>query len=199
MTNLAFPKLEEVDSLEFEALPKLQHLGFDKGISKATNVRISNTGLSSLDGIELDDVTDFDINSNPALTDINVSEIGKVKGLAQFSANAIALKIKFPNLTSAKRMTFRNVSDVELPSLESTDGLLGFYSNFFHNFSAPNLTEAGSVVFDANSKLSNFSLPKLTKVKDAFQVANNTKLSDLEGFPKLEKAGNVDLYGSFDK
>lgn len=89
-------------------------------------------------------------------------------------------------------MTFRNVSSVSLPSLESVAGGLGFYSNYMESFLGPNLTDVGSaLVFNDNSALTNISLPVLKEVDGTFQIANNTQLKQVKGIPKLEKIGGA--------
>jgi len=167
-------------------------------VSKADNVRIVNTGLSTLDGIDLSLVGNFDISNNVDLHTINVNEITNITGLASFSANNKDLQVSFPKLQAAKNMTFRNASLVEVPSLKSTEGLLGFYSNYFTSFSAPNLNTAGGLVFADNSALNNISLPVLKTVDGVFQIANNTALLIVDGFPKLETVdGALDFAGNF--
>ncbi|KAF3491922.1 ecm33 [Arthroderma uncinatum] len=200
LRSLQFDSLTAVKFVNFEALPKLQSLGFTKGVSKANRVRITNTDLTSLTGIELEDVSDMEITNNPHLTEVNVNQITNATGYINFAANHKDLKISFPNLQSAHNMTFRNTSGVSIPSLEKMDGLLGFYSNFFMDFSASNLTGTGDLVFADNSNLNNISLPVLKTVKGAFQVANNTNLKAIDGVPKLQTVnGALDFSGKFNK
>ncbi|KAI5282637.1 hypothetical protein KEM54_002672 [Ascosphaera aggregata] len=193
MTNLEMASLEKVGSIDFEALPALQTLGFHKGVKSAGKLMITNTGLTSLSGISLETVGSMDINNNNKLSSINVNEIKNITGLAAFSANNKRLEIIFPNLKTAQNMTFRNLSRVELPSLKKTDGLLGFYSNSFTSLSAPNLTSTGDLVFTSNPLLMNMSLPKLTKVDGVYQVANNTNLRSVTGVSALETVNAIDF------
>ncbi|KAK2816017.1 hypothetical protein FQN49_008067, partial [Arthroderma sp. PD_2] len=198
--SLQFDSLTAIKTVNFEALPKLQTLGFTKGVSKADRVRITNTDLTSLSGIALEGVTDMEITNNPHLTEVNVNQITNATGYINFAANHKDLKINFPNLQSAHNMTFRNTSSVSIPSLEKMDGLLGFYSNFFMDFTASNLTGTGDLVFADNSNLNNISLPVLKTVKGAFQVANNTNLKAIDGVPKLQTVnGALDFSGKFNK
>ncbi|KAI5301745.1 hypothetical protein KEM56_001400 [Ascosphaera pollenicola] len=199
MTNLELSALEKVGSIDFEALPALQTLGFNKGVKSAGKLTITNTGLTSLSGISLETVGSIDVNNNNKLSEINVNEIKNITGLAAFSANNKKLEIIFPNLKSAQNMTFRNLSKVELPSLKKTDGLLGFYSNSFTSLSAPNLTSTGDLVFTSNPNLMNMSLPKLTKVDGVYQVANNTHLRSVTGVSALESVNAIDFAGNFTK
>lgn len=198
LSSLKLDALTQVDSINLEALPRLQQLSFTKGISQASRVRITNTDLVNLNGIDLETIGDMDISNNPHLTEVNVNKITNATGFVSFSANHLDLKIKFPKLENALNMTFRNTSEVSLPSLKMTKGLLGFYSNYFEDFAAPNLTSTGDLVFNDNSNLLNISLPSLETVKGAFQIANNTNLKAVTDVPKLKTiTGALDFTGNF--
>ena len=97
-------------------------------------------------------------------------------------------------------MTFRNVSSVTMPSLSQVNGSLGFYSDTFQSFSAPNLTATGGgLAFVDSPNLSKISMPKLTEVGAGFLIANNTNLKSIKGFPKLQTVvGALDFAGNFD-
>jgi hypothetical protein len=198
LTTLEFDSLTQVGSIDFDAVPELQQLSFTQGVSKADNIRITNTGLTSLNGITLKTIGDMEVSNNRFLADANVNQITNITGLMSFSANAQELKITFQRLQTAKNMTFRNASAVSLPSLKTTDGLLGFYSNYFESFFAANLTSTGGLVFDDNGLLTNISLPSLESVKGTFQIANNTALKKVDGFPNLKSVtGALDFSGNF--
>lgn len=140
----------------------------------------------------------MEITNNPRLETVNVNRITNATGLISFAANSMGLEIRFPNLESAQNLTIRNATLVELPSLKSTRGLLGLYSNFFESFRAPNLTRTGDLVFDDNSNLRNITLPALETVSGAFQIANNTALRRFNGAPELrEITGALDFTGNF--
>jgi hypothetical protein len=87
-----------------------------------------------------------------------------------------------------------------MPSLSQVNGSLGFYSDTFQSFSAPNLTATGgALVFVDSPNLSKISMPKLTEVGAGFLIANNTNLKSINGFPKLQTiVGALDFSGSFD-
>lgn len=200
LTTLSFGSLTEVGAIDWAALPNLQALSFAKGVSKAGSVSITNTGLTSLNGISLDTVGDFDITANPALSEVNVNDITNCTGLLNFAANSEKLKVSLPNLQSGRNMTFRNTSSVSIPSLKSLTGQLGLFGNYFEDFAAPNLTTVGDLVFDNNDALTNISLPVLKTVNGGFQISKNEKLKEITGIPKLETVtGALDFSGNFDK
>lgn len=201
LSNLAFDSLTEVFTIDWVALPALQSLLFTQGVSKVTNIRISNTGLTSLNGLELETVGLMDINNNRYLDTVDVNNMQNVTQSISFSANSRTLAIRLNNLQFAANMTFRNVSDVQVPSLTYVNGSIGFYSNTFESISLPNLTETGqALVFQDGIGLSNISVPQITKVGAALNINNNPDLKIIDGFPALEiVAGALDFSGVFDE
>ena len=201
LTTLSCPKLTSVGTLNFTALPALQQLDFTTGLKQSTSVLITNTGLSSLGGIaSLQQVDTFNVNNNQALTNItlNVTSIKKSLDIEANDGFISGLSTSFPSLQTAQNMTFRNCSDVQLPSLANVSQDLGFYGNSFTSFTAPNLTTAGGLVFVDNTALTNISIPQLTSINGTYQIANNTQLKQINGFTKLSVVtGALDFSGNF--
>jgi hypothetical protein len=200
LSTLAFPRLSMVDSIMWNALPNLQNISFTSKVTRAANVLITNTQLASLNGIDLQTVETFNINNNFYLTQIE-TQLGNISKSLTIEANGRHLTASFPNLQWAYNMTFRNCSDVKLPSLSAVNGSMGFYENFFQNFAAPNLTSVGgSLVFDDNVQLTNISLPMLKTINGGYQIANNTQLKVIDGFQALQTVGGaIDFSGNFTK
>ena len=202
LSELSFPQLTSVGTLNFTALPALQSLSFGgTGITKADSVLITNTGLSSLQGINnLQAVSTFNINNNQALQNISL-QVTNIKNSLDIEANdgfVTGLMTTFPMLETATNMTFRNCSSVSLPSLANVSEDLGFYGNTMKTFSAPNLTTVGGLIFVDNTELTNISIPGLTSVNQSYQIANNTMLAKINGFPKLSVIrGALDFNGNF--
>jgi hypothetical protein len=199
MSTLQFDSLTGVNDIEWIGLPALQSLNFAQGISKANKVYISNTQLTNINGIELTAVGTFNLNNNPYLTDINVNDLTNVTNFLSVSANGRDLQISFPNLQDAANLTFINVSSIDMPSLSNVDGSIGFYSDTFQSFSAPNLTQTGgTLAFVDSPNLASFSFPSLTIIGGGFLVANNTNLKSIDGLPKLTTiVGALDFAGTF--
>ena len=198
LSTLSFPMLTSVDTVDWTGLPNLQSLSFSAGLSKVTNLGIQNTGLGSLSGISLEQVAIFFVANNIFLVDITMP-LRYVSNALSLSSNGRDVRASFPNMQWANNMTFRNCSSVELPSLASLNGSLGFYTNYFDSISAPNLTlVGGSLAFVSNGPLTNISFPELTQVNGGLQVANNTHLESITGFPRLQRVGGaIDFNGEF--
>ncbi|KAI9796901.1 MAG: hypothetical protein M1835_002742 [Candelina submexicana] len=198
LSTLNFPQLSQVGSISWSALPALQQLSFTTGVQKASEVLITNTFLTSLDGINLQVVDRFDINNNQYLKSVNV-QLGNITQSLNIEANGKGLTAQFPNLQWAYNMTFRNVSDVMVPSLASVNGSMGFIGNYFTSFAAPNLTlVGGSLSFSDNTMLNNISLPQLQTINGAFQISKNPELQKIDGTPKVKVVGGaLDFSGNF--
>lgn len=161
---------------------------------------ISNTGLTDLRGIELEACANMDINNNQYLKTINVNSLSNVTSALSFSANGMNLAVDFPNLENAGNLTFRNVSSISMPSLATVPGSIGFYSNNFQSFAAPNLTSTGNTIaFADNANLNNLSFPSLTTIGGGLLIANNSQLNAINGLPELATInGDINFYGTFD-
>ncbi|GFF37600.1 protein ecm33 [Aspergillus udagawae] len=199
LTTLSFPSLTSVGSIHWTALPQLQSLEFTKGVKEAGDVTITNTGLANLNGISLNTVGRFDITENTQLKSININNLKNATDLINFAGNLNSLEVELPNLSSGTNMTFRNVSAVSIPSLHNLTGQLGFWGDAFTSFSAPNLTSTGDLVFSANSKLTNISMPALETVTGGFLITRNDELSSID-LPSLQTvSGAIDFSGKFDE
>ncbi|TKA81538.1 hypothetical protein B0A49_00452 [Cryomyces minteri] len=198
LSTLNFPRLTNVNTIRWEALPALQGLSFTTGVQTAASVTIQNTQLNSLTGINLQVVDTFFIANNPYLNQMAL-QLGNISTSLTLEANGRNLSAVFPNLQWAFNMTFRNCSTVSIPSLASVNGSMGFYSNELTSLIGPNLTSVGgSLSFVSNTMLTNISLPKLTTIGGGFQIANNTELKSIDGFPSLKTIGGaLDFNGNF--
>ncbi|KAI4134470.1 MAG: hypothetical protein LQ341_006020, partial [Variospora aurantia] len=202
LSELSMPQLTEVRELNFTALPALQTLDFGgTGLTQASSILITNTGLSTLMGINnLEQVDTFNVNNNQALQNISL-QVTSITNSLDIDANdgyQTGLVTRFPMLETATNMTFRNCSSIMLPSLANVTQDLGFYGNTFEMFDAPNLTSAGGLIFVDNTLLTNISLPKLTSINATYQIANNTMLKQVNGFTQLSIVkGALDFSGNF--
>ncbi|KAK9489796.1 hypothetical protein V1508DRAFT_400490 [Lipomyces doorenjongii] len=197
LNTLSFPRLSSIGSINWVTLPAVSGLSFTTGVTSCQDVTISDTDLSSLTGINLTTVSKLDINNNLNLNDI---EMGLTEATYQvdisFNGNTA---VSFPYLQWAYNLTFQDVSSVSTPILSVVNASYLLISNVFSSFSAPNLTTVGGLSIDENLSLTNISFPKLTTIGGSgLQVANNTKLSSITGFPNLATVnGAIVLDGNF--
>lgn len=153
LSTLNFPQLSSVGSIDWIGLPNLSGLSFTAGIEEADDLSIQNTGLSSLDGINLEEVNTMQIANNNYLTEISM-QLNNIGEAFSMEANGRDISVEFPNMEWAYNMTFRNVTEVSMPSLASVNGSLGFQSNFFESVAMPNLTEIGGTLSSSPTQTS---------------------------------------------
>jgi hypothetical protein len=203
LSTLSMGALTSVGSIDWVALPALSSLTFPAVVSSAKSVIVSNTFLSSLDGINLDTVATIQIDNNNRLKTFS-TQVTNITSSLMIFANGQQLDVSLPNLVFAADMTFRAINSVKIPSLAIVNGSLGFYDSFVDSISAPNLTSVGntatgkgSLAFVDNVKLTNISMPLLASVGGADQIANNTILGAIS-FPDLQNVGGaIDFSGNF--
>ncbi|EFX01063.1 GPI-anchored cell wall organization protein ecm33 [Grosmannia clavigera kw1407] len=199
LSTLSFTTLTSVGSINWVSLNAIDVLTFTAGVTKAASVVISDTFLSSLDGLDVASASTIDINNNRRLIKYT-SSLGNLTDLLNINANGLNLEVSFPNLIWIANMTVSNVSSFSVPSLATVNGSIRFDSNFFTSFSAPNLTstQTGDVSFISNADLANISMPLLKSIAGGLQIANNTALQNVTGFAALKTVGGaVKLRGNF--
>lgn len=200
LTSLSMPLLEDVGEISFVTLNALNRLSFSKGISKAKSLVVSDTTLTSLQGINLKTVDTLNINNNRFLNNLNF-DLQYVSEILDFSSTANKVAISFPVLQWANNITIRDATSVSLPNVSTINSTLSFTNNSVETISLPKLKEVGgSLALVSNSQLTKVSFPKLHEIGGAFQVANNTNLISIMGFPNLTSVGGaIDFIGDFEE
>ncbi len=200
LSSLSFSSLSEVGSIDWSTLTQLPSLNFgNPGITKAKSVIIADTFLQNIDGINVQSLSDMNINNNKRLTKFSTS-IKSLSNVLNVQANGLNLDMEMPNLEWIANLTIANVTTFSAPSLKAVNGSMRFDSNYFESFIAPNLTEVqdGDVSFVSNPQLTNVSFPALEKIGGGLTIANNTALEEIDGFSSLERVGGaVAFRGSF--
>lgn len=200
LKTLDFPELVSVGQIDWRTLPALESLdGFTKEITHAESVLITDTLLTSMKGISnLKTAKNFNINNNRFLRAIKVS-LQNVSDILDVNSNGKGLQADFPELLWANNITIRDAASVSFPNLEAVNSSASFVSDGFQGIEFPSLTSVGgSFSFVGCPMLSKISALNVTEIGGTFLVANNTKLSVLDGFTSLKKVGgSVDLSGRF--
>lgn len=200
LASINFNALEEVSEIEWITLTALESVKFGTdGVTTVKKVKLSDTSLSSLEGLNMKKVGIFSIDNNQGLTtwETRLTEITEKLVVADNSAD---LEVSFPKLKGAGDIDVRGVKGLDMPLLEKITGsFLLTDNNVMEAFIAPNLTKTGeSVSLRNNDGLSNVSFPVLTRTGGALTLHNNQKLVKIDGFPKLEKVdGSVTMRGNF--
>ena len=200
LSTLSFTSLTAVNQISWIALPALSQLTFGTvGVTKVNTIRISDTFLSSLDGLNVATVDTFSIDNNKRLVTYT-SSLTSVNTLLSITSNGDNLTISAPQLIWAKELEVQKVGNINLPALKVVNSSMKFDQNDFATFNAPNLTStsSGDISFINNPNLTNITMPALTKTGGGFTIQNNTAMTTVNGFPNLRQVGGaVILRGSF--
>ncbi|RPA97939.1 hypothetical protein L873DRAFT_1809052 [Choiromyces venosus 120613-1] len=200
LSSLSMPELSKVGSISWTTLPALTQLTFTKKVTEASSVLITDTNLSSLDGINLVTAKTFNINNNRYLNIVDVA-LGNVSEALSVEFNGKSLNCSFPNLMWATNITIREAGSASFPKLSSVNNSIAFIQNNFDSISFPELEKVGqSFAFNGNTKLTNVTANNLVSVGGTFQFANNTAFQNINGFHSLKTVGgSIDWSGTFTK
>ncbi|OJD34091.1 gpi-anchored cell wall organization protein ecm33 [Diplodia corticola] len=192
LETLNMPKLTTVgQQLRLVKLPALSNLGFDATISNCSSFVISDTALSSLNGIDPDGTTNgFNATFNNDLANITMSVASTTASDSStiiITNNAPGLQVSFPNLSTAQKVDIENATGVSFPSLTTAYELV-LAGNAFTEYSAPKLESVGNdvlgILVQDNQGLTDLEFPVLVRC-GGLTVQNNARLQDLT-LPKLQ-------------
>lgn len=196
LSSLSTPQLTKVGKITWITLPAL--MSFTAKIGEAETVRISDTQLTSLQGIDLQTVKRFDCDNNQYLKTVtmNLKNVGEALSLG-FNAKTIA--ISFPELIWSNNMTLTGAGSISFPKLQHINGSMNFGNTSVTSISCKNLTAVEqTLAFIGNEKVTELDFPLLQEIGGGFKIHNNSKLVTIDGFPKLKQVrGAIDFVGNF--
>ncbi|KAL2888877.1 Protein ecm33 [Ceratocystis lukuohia] len=199
LESINFPNLRSVGQLTWIALPTLDTVNFGtSGVTTVSSIRISNTFISTLEGMDLVSVDTFQIDNNRNLKTWSTG-LKNITGSLIIASNGANLEISLPNLTLAKDIDVRSVKSFSMPLLATVSNGIAFSNTTnLESISAPKLTTVGqSVAINGNEALTNISMNALTTIGGGLTITNNDKLESVNGFEKLNKvAGAVNVRGN---
>ncbi|CAI8507578.1 hypothetical protein ACO0OL_000396 [Hanseniaspora opuntiae] len=197
--TLSLDSLTSVGSISLVALPVMDNFVITS-LTSADNIVISDTAVSSLEGFNnLKEVEVFNINNNPNLVSID-SPIKSISNGLSISSNGEDLALTFDQLIWANNITVLGAGEVEFPLLTKVNQSIGFINNTFEYLNIDNVTQIG-VTFNvvSNNELTELSASNLKTLGGALVIANNSKLTNVTGFPSLTSIGGaLDVIGPFD-
>lgn len=199
LSSINLAQLTTVGSLNLNALPALEDLGLASGLTSAESVVISDTGLSSLSGIDVYQLQTFNVNNNGNIDSID-SGLREVTDTLDISYNAEKVDVSFPQLKSAKNIVLQSINSISAPNLTATNGSVAISSSSVEKIKFAQLTNIGSsLTINKNEDLTDLEFPKLTTIGGALNIADNDDLKSFSGFPELKSiGGSVNINGTFD-
>lgn len=199
LSDLNLAQLTTVGSFSLNALPALEKTGLTAGITSAESVIISDTGLSSLTGINVYKLKVFNVNNNDNIDTID-SGLQEVTDTIDISYNAEKVDVILKQLSSAKNIVLQQVNSFSAPNLTVANGSFAVSSSSVEKVELAGLTSIGnSLTVNKNEDLTELDFPKLKSIGGALQISDNDELKSFAGFPKLETiGGSVNINGTFD-
>lgn len=199
LSTLNLAQLTTVGTLHFNALPALEKTGLAAGITSADEVIISDTGLTSLDGINVFKLQTFDVNNNKDIETID-SGLQSVTELLSIAYNSEKVDVALDELTSANTVSFQSINSLSVANLTKIGDSLSFDSNSLDKIEFKQLSSIGkSLTIQKNDNLEEIDFPKLKSIGGALVIQLNDELKSFDGLPKLETiGGSVNLKGKFD-
>lgn len=197
--NLNLAQLTTVGDFRLNALPALESTGLTSGITSAESVIISDTGLNTLEGINVVELTVFNVNNNNEIETID-SGLQNVTELLSISHNADQVDVRLDSLREARNVDLQSISSLSVANLTRITGYLSFVDNAIDRIELNRLRTIGnSLTIGRNSDLEEIEFPELTSLGGALVIFDNDGLSSFSGFPELTRVGgSVSMNGSFD-
>ncbi|GEQ70111.1 hypothetical protein JCM33374_g3787 [Metschnikowia sp. JCM 33374] len=194
--NLA--QLTTVGTLVYNALPALTSTGLTTGITSAESIVFTNTGLTSLAGINVYKLTNFEVSNNADIATID-SGLESVTDTLAINYNSDKVEVYLDQLTSAQNIIFQKIASLSVGNLTTVNGSLSLESNTLESFDFPVLTNLGnSLSIEQNDDLEEFGFPVLKNIGGALSIQSNDHLESFSFFPNLTTiGGSVTLDGDF--
>lgn len=197
--NIDFSSLTKVEKLSLISLPSFAQINLNKGISEAGSITLSDTALSSLEGlIDYDHVGALDINNNKNISKIDLRNLESVSDRLSLSFNSDDCEVNLDNLEWASNLTIQDVSDLSIGNLTSVNSTFLIAYNKFDKIEFKNLKKIGGALqFFANDEVTEVSFDSLEEVGGEVDIYNNTDLQDMgDSFKKLKTIdGAVSIKG----
>jgi len=199
LSEFSMGSLISAGAINWVTLPALIQTGF-KQVTDCNSIYISDTQLSSLDGLNPTNVETFDINNNLNLASIT-SDVQTVSKALSISHNGDQTEVKFDDLKWANNLTFYSVTSISMASLEAINASAGFFESSVSSLKFPLVaTVGGDLTIENNDDLEKIDFSNLTTIGGGFVIENNTELKTIDNLDDLKTIdGAVVLKGDFDK
>lgn len=200
LSSISIQSLESVNIMELINLPQLNAFTFGaSAVAKAKSITISDTFISDL-VLNILTAERIEISNNSKLTNFTSALVANVTKYLGLTNNGNNMQIQLPSLANAGDMQFRGVKMINIPVLSRIESLKINDSPELPSVAADNLTEVfSSLTFINNKELDNLSFKALRIIKGDMTIQNNTALTKINGFSRLETVGNILLRGVFEE
>lgn len=198
LSNVNLAQLTTVGTLVYNALPALELTGLTSGVTSAESILFTNTGLTSLSGINVYKLTTFEVSNNADIALID-SGLESVTDTLAINYNSDKVEVYLDQLTSAQNVIFQKIASLSVGNLTAVNGSLSLQLNTFEDFEFPVLTSVGnSLSIEQNDDLTEFEFPVLKTIGGALSIQDNSDLESFSFFPNLTSVGgSITIDGDF--
>ncbi|KAK6455505.1 sporulation-specific protein 2, partial [Scheffersomyces xylosifermentans] len=197
LSLVSLPSLRSVNVLDWRVLPILSNVHLSNEIRDIESITVSDTSLTGFAGFLSNKLEILDINNNRFLQSIT-SNVEQVDGKLHIGANQADVVVTLPKLKSANNVSFHDIADLNLGSLEMVNGSVSFFNNHFSNLKLPKLRAIGGTLsLLKNDKLNHVEFPAISEIGGGLVLVNNTSIDKVNFFPKLTMIGGaIEMVGN---
>ncbi|KAJ5106629.1 hypothetical protein N7456_003304 [Penicillium angulare] len=178
LTELDLSSLSSVGSfLWYKSGVKPSYSFSDSGLTSAGSVWIIQTGIRSISWLKMETIENLALVWNPGLDTVDLSTLKNFTGEITIDGEEAEISISLPKATAGASLAATNsVQSLDIDLMRNLTKLT-LNSTSITDFSAPELTEMGSIELHGNDHLTNFSMPKLKTISnityDDYDMATN--------------------------
>lgn len=197
LSQLSFGSLTSVGAINWVTLPNLGETGLTQ-VTECNSILISDTIISSLEGINPTNVEVFNVNNNKEMTSIT-SSIETISNALTIAFNGDDTTVEFSDLIWANNITFYSVSSIDIPEIVAVNKSAGFFESSVSSLEFPLITSiGGDLTIENNEDLSFIDFSNVTAIGGGLVIVNNTELLSISLDEIKSVTGAVVLKGDFD-
>ncbi|OWB56335.1 hypothetical protein B5S28_g2235 [[Candida] boidinii] len=189
--SISLPLLQQVSVIDWNVLPVLSSVRFDKGVNKVNSILISDTSLTGFSGFDVNKLEILKINNNRYLERIE-SNVKEITGELIVSANARYLELSLAELQSVKHLTIRDVDKLNISNLQIIEKTGEFINNRFEKLSLDKLKLTGNTLsLMDNDELKEIETPRLEEVGGGLMIIDNKNLENINFLNEIKSIGGA--------
>ncbi|KAK3805929.1 MAG: hypothetical protein J3Q66DRAFT_393276 [Benniella sp.] len=195
LSTINVPNIKSLSNLEIVTAPALRQLPLPT-IQSIGSLKLEDTGLDNTGALpwsNLPKATDLGVNNNKFLKNLEMPRLTEVSVRFVVAANGLMEGQQVTNCT------FRHLTDLQIPQLSQVGASLAFDETNLQTILAPKLKAVGQTLsIVSNNWLMNLTFTELASIGGALLIANNTELTNVDGFKQLKDiSGVLNMRGAF--
>lgn len=198
LTSINAPYLNTLGVIDWRILPILSTVNFETDLRDIKSITISDTSMTGFSGFDVENLETLNVNNNRFMESIssNIKGIGRKLAVSANARNAV---VSFPNLAYANNITIRDVSSLNIQSIEAVNASMELINNNFQAVKFPKLKSVGGTLsLIENYNLRDAEFPSTEEIGGGLMVVNNTNVNKINFFPRLSIVGGaIEFVGNF--